>query len=264
MTRSRGRCHGNGFKLLQKDKLEWKRVVIVEQVKGLVFVRGELRVDVAHHVFDRMTNFIFGLPTGMAVGFVQNDQGEEAVNLFRRMLREGVKVDLFPYASTLKACASIAILEQEKQVHPHIAKVEMRWLPKLGVILLTCIKTNAISFVGILFSCSQCGLIDEGHHYFDSVSQEHGLIPEIEHYVCMVDLLGRSGHLDEAEEFIKKMPVKPNGAIWGAFLGACRIHGNIEMGRRAAECLLDLRSQDTGSYILMSNIYSTAGSDEPK
>ncbi|XP_057820816.2 pentatricopeptide repeat-containing protein At2g22070 [Cryptomeria japonica] len=295
-------------------------------------------VDAARLVFDRMTNFRFGLPTRMAVGFfrgeaskthsgesiantvswnamisgyAQDDQGEEAVKLFRRMLREGVKVDLFPYASTLKACASIAILEQGKQVHPHIIKSGNEMAAFVGsslvdmyakcgsiddarkafdkqskndVVLWTTIitgyaqhglghqaielfqqmlqagiKPNAISFLGILFACSHCGLIDEGHHYFDSMSQENGLIPEIEHYVCMVDLLGRSGRLDEAEEFIKKMPVKPNGAIWGALLGACRMHGNIEMGRRAAECLLDFRSQDTGLYILLSNLYSTAG-----
>jgi hypothetical protein len=75
----------------------------------------------------------------------------------------------------------------------------------------------------------------------------------------MVDLLGHSGYLDEAEDLVNNMPIEPNASVWGALLGACRAHGNTETGNRAAECLFNLEPQNAGTYILMSHLYAMAG-----
>eukprot|EP01018_Ginkgo_biloba_P031529 Gb_16954 [translate_table: standard] len=120
-------------------------------------------------------------------------------------------------------------------------------------------KPNQITFVLVLKACSHAGLVVEGRHYFVSMSQEHDINPSSEHYSCMVDLLGRAGCLDEAENFINKMPTEPNAAVWGALLGACRIHNNPKLGEHAAECLLELAPQNDGTYVLLSNIYAAAG-----
>eukprot|EP01018_Ginkgo_biloba_P036141 Gb_02911 [translate_table: standard] len=121
------------------------------------------------------------------------------------------------------------------------------------------IRPNEISFIGVLSACGHAGLVDEGRRYFNSMRRDHGVIPEVEHYTCMVDLLGRAGCLDEAENFIDGMVAEPDATIWGALLGACRIHGHVDLAKRAAECLLDLKVHVAGIYVLLSNIYAAAG-----
>eukprot|EP01018_Ginkgo_biloba_P029573 Gb_20749 [translate_table: standard] len=120
------------------------------------------------------------------------------------------------------------------------------------------IKPDSVTFVGVLSACSHVGLVNEGRHYFDSISQNHGMTPKLEHYACMVDLLGRAGCLDEAEDIINKMPFEPGALVWRTLLGACRIHGNMDLGKRAAEWVLELEPQDPASYVLLSNIYAAA------
>lgn len=121
------------------------------------------------------------------------------------------------------------------------------------------IKPNHITFICVLYACSHAGLVDEGWKYFDCMVQDYNIIPRMEHYVCMVDLLGRSGHLEKAEEFIKIMPLEPSSTIWGALLGGCRIHGNIELAERVAELIFQLDPGNAGCYVLLSNIYAAAG-----
>ncbi|XP_077241221.1 pentatricopeptide repeat-containing protein ELI1, chloroplastic-like [Tasmannia lanceolata] len=121
------------------------------------------------------------------------------------------------------------------------------------------ILPNHISFVALLCACSHAGLVEEGRSYFDSMSRDYGLMPLEGHYACMVDLLGRAGHLYEAEELIENMPIEPDTVVWGALLGACRIHQNIELGRKIAERLFELEPQNSGNYILLSNIYASLG-----
>eukprot|EP01018_Ginkgo_biloba_P010846 Gb_36538 [translate_table: standard] len=116
-----------------------------------------------------------------------------------------------------------------------------------------------ITFIGVLSACSHAGLVDKGLQYFDCMSEEYCIVPKVEHYACMVDLLGRAGHLDEALDFITKMPLEPNAVVWGALLGACRIHGNIKLGEHVAERLFDLEPKNAGRYVLLSNIYAAAG-----
>lgn len=118
---------------------------------------------------------------------------------------------------------------------------------------------NHVTFLGVLAACSHTGLVDKGWHYFLSMSQHHGIRPRVEHYVCMVDILGRSGHLDEAEDLINSIPYEPDAILWKALLGACRVHGNLDIGRRAAEHLFDLEPQNAASYVLLSNVYAAAG-----
>lgn len=119
------------------------------------------------------------------------------------------------------------------------------------------IKPNQVTFLCVLSACSNMGLVDEGLSYFDSMTQVHGILPKTEHYACMVDLLGRSGHLDAAKRFITDMPLPPDASVWQSLLGACRIYGNIKLGEWAAQCILELNPQCPATYVL-SNIYAAA------
>eukprot|EP01018_Ginkgo_biloba_P000960 Gb_16410 [translate_table: standard] len=121
------------------------------------------------------------------------------------------------------------------------------------------IKPNYVSFIGVISACCHAGLVQKGRHYFNSMSSDHCILPRSDHYACMVDLFGRAGHLEEAEDFINSMPFEPDATVWGALLGACRIHPNIEIGKHAAERLFELEPQSAGPYVLLSNIFAEAG-----
>uniref|UniRef100_A0A2P2J994 Pentatricopeptide repeat-containing protein At1g20230 n=1 Tax=Rhizophora mucronata TaxID=61149 RepID=A0A2P2J994_RHIMU len=120
-------------------------------------------------------------------------------------------------------------------------------------------KPDFITFTCILSACSQGGLIEEGWHYFNCMSRDHGIEARMEHYACMVTLLGRAGKLDEAYTMIKKMPFEPDVCVWGALLSSCRIHKNVNLGEVVANKLFELEPKNPGNFILLSNIYASKG-----
>lgn len=122
----------------------------------------------------------------------------------------------------------------------------------------TSCKPNKLTFVGVLSACSNAGLLDQGQAYFNSMTQDYGIEPCIEHYTCMVWLLGRSGHLNKAVKLIEEIPYEPSVMVWRALLGACVVHNNVELGRLSAERVLQMDPQDEATHVLLSNIYATA------
>ncbi|OMO79160.1 hypothetical protein COLO4_24524 [Corchorus olitorius] len=121
------------------------------------------------------------------------------------------------------------------------------------------INPDSVTFVGVLSACSHNGLIEEGYYYFNSMSKEYGIQPGYCHYVCMVDILGRSGKLREAEKFINSMPIEPDAFIWGTLLAACKVHGDVELGRVAAEKIIELEPSQAAAYVSLSNICADVG-----
>ncbi|MQL95098.1 hypothetical protein Taro_027761 [Colocasia esculenta] len=126
---------------------------------------------------------------------------------------------------------------------------------------MTCqgTKPNEVTYIAVLSACSHAGLVEEGHKHFRSMSSEHGIVPRMEHHACMVDLLGRLGFLQEAIDFIYAMPFKASALVWRALLGACRIHGDMVLGEKAAKHILELEPHDPAAYVLLSNIYAATG-----
>ncbi|WOL03685.1 hypothetical protein Cni_G12405 [Canna indica] len=121
------------------------------------------------------------------------------------------------------------------------------------------VKPNEVTFTGLIYACSHAGLVQKGRYMFDSMEQEHGISPTLQHYTCLLDLLSRSGHLAEAENVIDSMPYVPDEATWGALLSACKKHGDTLMSIRVADKLLGLTPKDPSTYILLSNTYAAAG-----
>ncbi|XP_020599351.1 putative pentatricopeptide repeat-containing protein At3g13770, mitochondrial [Phalaenopsis equestris] len=121
------------------------------------------------------------------------------------------------------------------------------------------LQPDYITFVCVLSACSHTGLVEKGFEYFKSMSQYHKKIPGNEHYACMVDMLGRAGRLDDAKQFIDRMPVKPDASVWGALLGACRNCRNLEFGKEVAYKLFEIEPHNSGNYVLLSNLYATHG-----
>ncbi|KAL0335624.1 UNVERIFIED_CONTAM: Pentatricopeptide repeat-containing protein [Sesamum radiatum] len=118
------------------------------------------------------------------------------------------------------------------------------------------------TFTGVLSACSHSGLVEEGRMLFKCMSRDFGITPNIHHFGCMVDLLGRAGLLDEAYDLINSMRIKPDAAMWRTLLGACRIHRHVALGEQVVEHLTELKAEEAGDYILLLNIYSSTGNSE--
>lgn len=123
----------------------------------------------------------------------------------------------------------------------------------------TKVKPNAVTLTNLLSACSHSGLVDDGRKFFNQMEPVFGIVPGVKQYACLVDILGRAGHLDEAVDLVENMPIPPGASVWGALLGACRLHGNLDLAERACDQLLELEPQNHGAYVLLSNIYAKSG-----
>ncbi|XP_058087851.1 pentatricopeptide repeat-containing protein At4g21065-like [Magnolia sinica] len=116
------------------------------------------------------------------------------------------------------------------------------------------------TITGVLSACRNSGWVSEGYYFFNNMEKNFGIQPRIQHYGCMVDLLARTGRLDEAEAFIKRMPIEPDEVLWRMLIWACKIHGDTIRGEHLMnQQLLNMDSNDSGSYVLLGNVYASAG-----
>ncbi|XVE60018.1 hypothetical protein DITRI_Ditri05aG0093100 [Diplodiscus trichospermus] len=122
------------------------------------------------------------------------------------------------------------------------------------------IKPDTATFVSLLSACSHSGLVEEGIRIFDSMSKNYGIIPQLDHYACMIDILGRAGRITEAEEVLNRMPMEPDFVVWSALLGSCRKHGETKLAKIAVAKLKEMEPKSSLGYIQMSNIYCSGGS----
>lgn len=120
------------------------------------------------------------------------------------------------------------------------------------------LEPDDVIYVGVLTAFSHAGLVEEGLKCYDMMRFEHGIEPTIQHYGCMVDLMGRSGMLNEALEFIKNMPMEPNDVLWRSLLSACKVHSNVELAEVAAKNLFQLNTHNASDYLTLSNLYAKA------
>ncbi|KAF5203107.1 Pentatricopeptide repeat-containing protein [Thalictrum thalictroides] len=132
-------------------------------------------------------------------------------------------------------------------------------LTLFGEMLKENLEPNDVVFTNIISACGHAGMIVEGWKYFESMCKEHRLVPSIKHYVCMIDLLARSGRLDEALGFIERMPIQADARVWGALLHGCRLHSRLDIGEVAVRRMVELQPDTAGYYVLMSNLYASDG-----
>ncbi|KAK3131799.1 hypothetical protein QOZ80_6AG0511640 [Eleusine coracana subsp. coracana] len=121
------------------------------------------------------------------------------------------------------------------------------------------IHPNDVVFTSILTICSHTGMVTAGKKYFDSMAQHFNITPSMKHYACMVDVLARAENLEEALEFIEKMPMQADTSVWGAFLHGCRLHSRLEFGEEAIKRMMVLHPENPDLYVLISNLYTSYG-----
>ncbi|XP_048320484.2 pentatricopeptide repeat-containing protein At2g33680 [Ziziphus jujuba] len=264
--------------------------------------------------FDYLKEPDIVLWTSMIGGYVQNGENEEALSLYCRMQGEGIMPNELTMASILKACSSLAALEQGKQIHACSIKcgfglevpvgsalsnmyakcgsledgnLVFRRMPTRDIVSwnamisglsqnghgiealvlfeemqLECTKPDHVTFVNVLSACSHMGLVDRGWGYFNMMFNDFGLVPKVEHYACMVDVLSRAGKLNEAKDLIESATMDHGMCLWRILLGGCRNYKNYELGAYAGEKLMELGSQESSAYVLLSSIYTALGRKE--
>ncbi|KAM5551760.1 hypothetical protein ABKV19_026556 [Rosa sericea] len=240
----------------------------------------------ASELFDRMPEKNPVSWTSMISGYARNELGHEALALFAEMLLFQVRPDQFTFSSCLCACASIASLKHGKQIHASLIRSNLR--PNTIVVSSLIDMYSKCSSLGagrqvfklmgdkqdtVLWNTMMSALAQHGHgiealqmfedmegrRLFKSMTDDYGIVPDKEHYACLIDLLGRAGCFDELMNQLENMPCKAGGQVWNALLGVCRIHGNTELGRKVAEHLIELEPQSSAPYVLLSSIYAEEG-----
>ncbi|KAF2311620.1 hypothetical protein GH714_025297 [Hevea brasiliensis] len=172
---------------------------------------------------------------------------EKARQIFNEMVKRDVLVkrDVFSWTSMI---SGLAMNGNSDEALDLFAQMEMS----------SDVKPNEVTFLGVLSACSHGGFVDKGFHYFKAMSLIHHIKPRIEHYGCMVDLLGRANLMVEAEKFIRAMPVQPDVVTWRSLLFACRSHGNIELAELATNKIEELEPRKSEAQILLSHVYASA------
>ncbi|XP_015572939.1 pentatricopeptide repeat-containing protein At4g33170 [Ricinus communis] len=248
--------------------------------------------------------------TIMISGCVENGDEDRALSVYRQMRLSGILPDEYTFATLIKASSCLTALEQGRQIHANVIKLECASDPFVGTSLIDMyakcgiiedayclfrrmdvrnivvwnamlvslaqhghgeealhlfkvmqshsIKPDKVTFIGVLSACSHSGHVSEAYGHFHSMHKDYGIEPEIEHYSCLVDALGRAGRVEEAEKLILSMPFEPSASMYRALLGASRVLGDMDTGKRLAARLMALEPSDSSAYVLLSNIFAAS------
>ncbi|XP_048225645.1 pentatricopeptide repeat-containing protein At1g33350 [Ricinus communis] len=121
------------------------------------------------------------------------------------------------------------------------------------------VRPDEVTFVGLLNACTHGGLVEKGRFYFDTMTQDYGIEPQIEHYGCLVDILGRAGRFEEALEVVREMKIEPDEVVWGSLLNGCKVHGNTDLAESAIKKLIEIDPKNGGYGIMLANLYGGLG-----
>lgn len=176
-------------------------------------------------------------------------------------------IDMYFKCGSIKKALKVFEGAKEKHVGEWTAMLSGLAMHGLGTQLIEAfeemissgVKPNGVTFVALLSGCTHSGLVNEGMRYFDRMTFDFGIEPNVVHFGCVVDLLGRAGFIEQAVHFIRDMPVKANAAIWGALLSACRVYKNVEVGELAARWLINDEPWNGALYMVLLVLYRDAG-----
>ncbi|XP_023750169.1 pentatricopeptide repeat-containing protein At4g21300 [Lactuca sativa] len=192
------------------------------------------------------------------------------------MTRGVLKTDLYAESALIDMYAKCGNLETARTVFDIMEKKsEVSWNSIISAYgnhgrLQECVSLfrqmeesgflpDHVTFLAVISACDHSGLVDDGFRYFKSMTEDYGITPGKEHYACIIDMYGRAGRLSEAFEAIKGMPFDPDAGVWGSLLGACRVHGDVELAEMASRHLFEMDPGNSGYYVLLANVQADAG-----
>ncbi|KAL7159186.1 hypothetical protein ABFS83_01G011300 [Erythranthe nasuta] len=239
------------FRSMQKEDIEFDQVTLVAVLSACAEL-GDLNLGkyIHSYVFEsfayRRKPILISLKNSLIHMYASCGEIEAAFGIFKRM----EKRTIVSWTSMITGFAKHGYGDEALSVFRWMETVEKE----------SNIRPDKVTFLGLLCACTHSGYVNEGRHYFRSMTVDWGIEPTIEHYGCMVDLLSRAGLLDEAHELVKSMPMKPNDVVWGALLSGCRIYKSVELASDVAHWLTEeLEPQRAADYfVLLSNVYAAA------
>ncbi|KAL0364391.1 UNVERIFIED_CONTAM: Pentatricopeptide repeat-containing protein, chloroplastic [Sesamum angustifolium] len=227
-------------------------------------------VESASQAFERISEPNDVSWSAILTGYSQIGEFEKCIKVFKSLRSQGVVLNEFIYTSIFQVCSAFADFNFGSQAHGDAIKRAMiagcayhgKALEALSLfreMQASGVSMNAVTFVAVFAACSHAGLVEEANRYLESMSREHGVEPTLDHYNCMIDIYSRAGLLNEALDLINSMPFEPDAMSWKSLLGGCSIHRKYELGKTAAEKLLQLDPKDTAAYILLFNLHGLSG-----
>ncbi|KAK8953511.1 Pentatricopeptide repeat-containing protein [Platanthera guangdongensis] len=268
-------------------------------------------LELAQQMFDKMPERDTACWNTLMDGYMQHARPNDALMLFRSMLKCRVKPNEVTILSVLATVSQLGSLDTGKWAHSYAKSSRIPFTVRLCTALIdmyckcgslqdacsvfdsiqdkdvvawnsmivgyamhgkSCealrffsemskakVQPTDITFIGVLNACSHAGLVKEGREFFYSMEKDHGIEPKIEHYGCIVDLLGRAGLVEEAYDLVRNMGIKPDPVLWGSLLASCRLHKNMSLGEKIADFLLNNGLSNSGTFVLLSNLYAALG-----
>ncbi|MQL89786.1 hypothetical protein Taro_022363 [Colocasia esculenta] len=259
--------------MLAKDVISWNTLINGYSQNGL----ASEAID-TFHTLEKYEQIVPGQGTLVAVipAYAHVGSLHQGMRIHGRCIRIGLQTDLFVctclidmYAKCGRLRDAILLFHEVpgKSSIPWNAIIAGHGIHGYGQKALELFQAmeeegaipDQVTFISLLSACSHSGLVEQGQNFFHLMHTKYGIEPTRKHYACLVDLLGRAGHLGAAYECIRNMPLKPDASVWGALLGACRIYGNVELGTLAFNGLREIDPENVGYYVLLSNMYAKAG-----
>ncbi|KAL4199125.1 hypothetical protein AMTRI_Chr03g143300 [Amborella trichopoda] len=228
-------------------------------------------ITVSELVFDKIIERDTVVWHAMIACYVQNGVGDKAFAIFQEMQEQGCTPNSVTIASLLPLHCYAICHFLDQNVFVDTALIDMygtcgsiassekifNQMPQKSTISYTTMISCYGQRVAVLSDCAFSGLVDEGIQIFDSMVGEKK--PGMEHHCCVVDMLGRAGRVREAYEFVENMGTEADVRIWGSLLGACKIHGELELGKVVAKRLFEVEKGLVGYHVLLSNMYASKG-----
>lgn len=287
--------------------------------KSQVFVGSSLldmyaksgKIHRARQVFEEMPQRDVVSCTAIVSGYAQLGLHRDALELFNRLLGEGMAPNSVTFAGVLTALSGLSALHGGRQVHGRVIRAELPFHAEMqnSLIDMYCksgclvyarrvfdgmphrtaaswntiiagygkhglgrealamfesmaeggVNPDGLTFLAVLSGCGHGGMVNEGLDVFHRLMSTHNVSPAMEHYGCMVDLLGRAGLLERALEIIREMPFEPAPAIWASLLGASRARSNVPIAELAAQMIFKTDPGSSGSYVNLANVYAVEG-----
>lgn len=229
----------NLFSRMQKSLVEPSEVTLVALITSCAEL-GALSLGIWAHVYILKNRLTLNHFIGTALITLYANSG--CLGLARQLFYQLPHTDIFCFNAMIRGLA----------IHGRGWEA----LDLFEIMMQERFAPDDVTILAVMCACSHVGLVDEGRKYFEAMTSIYGLEPKLEHYCCLVDLLGRAGLVKEAEKRILGMPMKPNAVMWRSLLGAARVHGDVEIGEVALQKLVELEPETSGNYVLLSNMYS--------
>ncbi|XP_071722351.1 pentatricopeptide repeat-containing protein At1g32415, mitochondrial [Rutidosis leptorrhynchoides] len=261
-------------KMPDKDSIAWT-VIISGHVQNELFQEAiSLFKEMCYHGFNPL-NSTFSVLLGASGALADMDKGKQLHCMLMKTLNE--KTDLIISNSLISMYAKCGVIEDAYKIFSSMVNRDLiSWnsmimgfsyhgLAKESLIVFDAMLEsgalpNNVTFLGLLSACGHAGLVDRGWELFDSMRNVYGIEPGVEHYVSMINILGRAGKVKEAEEFVLRLPFEPDRTIWGALLGVCGIgERNNEVASMAAKSLLELDPMNAPAHVALCNMYAASG-----